>query len=175
MMLGMADRGTSPMRLIVLTLGAGIIGISFLLLPLPHQDAWQWRAFYSVLFACGLVVSWLSEQRIKKNIRGGVWTEAQLAPVRRLVESFAWSAAIVAGFAVALFFVFYPTPGTPRSKFVPGMADQSMMRMSGIVRPHVERYSGLPDLRDVKPIESESWGESGHDSLTEHQRGTHRL
>ncbi|MEO8870391.1 MAG: hypothetical protein ABI357_06125 [Granulicella sp.] len=161
MMLGMPDRGTSPMRLLVLATGAGIVGISFLILPLPHLNTWLWRAFYLVPFVCCVAVSLFAEQRIGKNIKGNVWMEAELAPVRRLTESSAWQAALVVAFAV-IFFIFL-FPGFRFRGLMMLWPIQSMMRLSGIFRRAVKHQDGLMDLRDLKPIQSEHWGESAHD------------
>lgn len=124
---------------------------------------WAYRlrtTVYLLPFAIGLGLLIWGEKRFKRGYRDDLWSEAELAEVRRVVEWRIWS--LVAFGIVVLWIVALCFEHSLRSAgiwYVLMMPGQTAQRIKQLITPRVERSSGLADWRNFGPLRSEHWGE----------------
>lgn len=163
------------MRLAVLALAGACIAAAtwcFLFVPVPrlplHGDgawAYLWASRLRFLAflgptAVGLGLDLWAERRFKAGFAADAWSEAELAPVRRLVQSRIWLLSPVfalTGWIYALF-------GDLRMAWA-GMAILLLQplnvagRLRQIVTPKMPAGAAWSEWRSFGPIRSQHWGE----------------
>jgi len=96
-------RQTSPIRLacwdligVLLVLAAFVLGLVNILLgkDRPSSGKWIWLG----LFVVGMGISFIAE----KHLRGEIWTDEELGPLRRLLDHPAWNVVMLTPFFVLL-------------------------------------------------------------------------
>ncbi len=138
------------------------------LLPVHGEGFWYcvWAyrlrtAVYLLPFAVSLGLLVWAERRFKQGYQDDLWSEAELAEVRRLAEWRYWS-----WISLTVSLVWTAVLCCKQSLhggglwYVLMMPSQTALRIRRLVAPPVERSSGLLDWgRNFGPLRSEHWGE----------------
>ena len=124
---------------------------------------WAYRlraAVYLGPFAAGLALLIWGEKRFKAGYQADLWSEAELAEVRRLLRTKLWlrvSWAVLLAWIVAMCWQHTMRGGA--LWYVLLMPSQLAQRIRQLITPPVPRSSGLGDWRNFGPLRSEHWGE----------------
>ena len=112
-------------------------------------------------FLSGLWLMFWAEKRLKKGFVDDVWNDAELAPVRSLLEKpiWMWSTVLLMVGCVLQMILFSNAHGGGAFFYVLALPLQTVGRTKQLVAPPKVAAGGLKDWRSFKPIRSEHWGE----------------
>ncbi len=151
---------TSPMRLACWDLiGSLLIVTAFaqtlIYVLLGDARPWSGKWIWWGPFVLGLGIIFM----VERQLRGAIWTDEELEPLRRLLNHPAWNVLVLIPFFVLLIML-----GIRRldHHIVPWvfllLPSQTVMRLQQIVKPKVSSERLLA-WQSFAPIHSEHWGE----------------
>jgi hypothetical protein len=151
---------TSPMRLARWDLIGGLFVVAGFVQELvyvllcngrPGSGRWMWLG----PFVLGMCIIFVAE----RQLRGEIWTEEDLGPLRRLLDHPAWNVLVLMPFFVLLIMLsirrldHYTVPWVLLI-----LPSQTVMRLQQIVKPKVSSERLLA-WQNLAPLHSEHWGE----------------
>ena len=172
-----ASGNSSPMRLAVWAgLGslmvAGTFPLGFFVLPRHDalsnlaQPAPLWTKPWLMLlfvapFVIGMAVLLWAETRLRRGVKGSVWTEAELSALRKRLEFPVWQWLGIPFFAIYIALIVRGVHSAALF-FLMLWPFQVVMQLHQIVRPKAES-AGFIRLVTSSPIRSEHWGSPSRD------------
>jgi hypothetical protein len=151
---------TSPMRLACWDLIGGLFVVAGFVQELvyvllgngrPGSDRWTWL----VPFVIGMAIMFIAE----RQLRGEIWTDEELGPLRRLLAHPAWNVLIWIPIVALLIMLSIRRLENHMAVWVFLMLPfQTVMRLQQIVKPKVSA-EGLLAGQSFAPMHSEHWGE----------------
>ena len=151
---------TSPMRLACWDLVGGLLIVSafvqeLMYVLLGNGTPWTGKWIWLGPFVLGMGIIFLTERKLQAEI----WTDEELAPLRRLLDQPAWNVLVLIPFFVLLIMLSIRRLD---HHIVPWvlllMPSQTAMRLQQIVKPKVSS-DRLLGWQSFAPIHSEHWGE----------------
>jgi hypothetical protein len=150
----------SPMRLACLDLIGGLLVVTafaqtliYVLLGtgMPWTGKWMWLG--PLVFGMGII--FITERKLQAEI----WTDEELAPLRRLLDHPAWNVLVLAPFFVLLIMLSIRRLDHHMVSWVfLILPSQTVIRLQQIVKPKVTSERLLA-WQSFAPIHSEHWGE----------------
>ena len=158
MIFGMkAPELSSPMRLACWAGVSSLITGSALPIAAISRSVWA-----IVPFFVGMAIFYLAKRQLERGVYKGLWTDAELEPLRRRAADPAWMVLFLLVFAA--FIVCDIITDFPRGSYLVWallFPLQMMLYLKTILKlPSPEGDGGLLNLRNSNPIRSEHWGES---------------
>jgi hypothetical protein len=177
-MAAMEDRKPNPKLLVTWAIAGALLAastwfLSFIPVPRLHANGcgfgdvlWMNRLRFLVFFlpfAIGIAVSLSAERRFNRGFLNGIWSEAQLEPVRALLAKPVWSttAAVLAVAIVVEVIYSAKTSHLGGGAFIYLLLfpNQTATRIRQLITPKVQTTSGLIGWHNFKPIQSDQWGQ----------------
>lgn len=174
----MVKRKPDPKQLVTWAIAGAVIAASTWFLSFVHipRLSANGEGFWAVLwtdrlrfvayfapFVIGLAPSLWAEHRFKRGLKGEIWSEAELEPVRVLVAKpvWSWTSRLLIGAAVVAVIFSARTAGTGHVAllYILLYPVQTAARIRQLMTPKVTSTGGLKDWQNFKPIHSDHWGE----------------
>ena len=153
-------RQTSPIRLACWDLIGGLLVVAVFAQELvyvrlgngrPGSDRWTWL----VPFVIGIAIILIAE----RQLRGEIWTDEELGPLRRLLDHRAWNVLPLIPFVALLITLSVRRLDHHTVPWVLLiLPSQTVMRLQQIVKPKVAS-DRLLAWQSFAPLHSEHWGE----------------
>jgi hypothetical protein len=173
----MVKRKPDPKQLVTWAITGALIAASTWFLSFAHipRLTANGEGFWAVLwvnrlrfiayfapFAIGLALSLWAEHRFKGGLKGEIWSEAELEPVRAMVAKplWSWTSWLLIGAAVVAMILFAFTAGTGHMAllYLLFYPIQTAARLRQLLTPKITT-GGLKDWQNFQPIHSDHWGE----------------
>jgi len=152
---------TSPMRLVCWDLIGGLLVVigfvqEMVYVLLGNDRPWNGKWIWLGPFVLGMGIILIAE----RQLRGEIWSDEELGPLRRLLDHPAWNVLVLIPFFVLLIMLAIRRLD---HHIVPWvfliLPSQTVMRLRQIVKPKVSSEKLLA-WQSFAPIHSEHWGES---------------
>jgi hypothetical protein len=151
---------TSPIRLACWDLIGGLLVVTafvqeLVYVLLGNDRPWSGKWIWLGPFVLGMGIILLAE----RQLRGEIWTDEELGPLRRLLDHSAWNVLVGIPFFVLMILLSIRRLD---HHIVPWvfliLPSQTVMRLQQIVKPKVSSERLLA-WQSFSPIHSEHWGE----------------
>jgi hypothetical protein len=148
------------MRLACGDLVGGLLIVSAFVQELTHVllgngTPWTGKWIWLGPFVFGMGIIFMTERKLKAEI----WTDEELAPLRRLLDHPAWNVLVFSPFFVLLIMLSIRRLDHHIGSWVfLLMPSQTVMRLQQIVKPKVTS-DRLLAWQNLAPLHSEHWGE----------------
>ena len=151
----------TPERLLALACLGGVISVIGFYAVGKSHDSLPFLLVYAVLVLGGMFLIYWAPYHLREGIRNERWPAEQTAPLRRIVEHAAWTAAIFV-LVIAMLLALALQRHHNKTYFWPVfLLLQTMTQLSGAFRaprPRPDSPNHV-DWATVQPLHSDHWGE----------------